>query len=839
VYFEIADPLAWVTAAFNLTHARMEALEASDGNPKDRKNPIHPCDADKNLPKVDHFWWVPGHSIYEQNLRAHVDFEKSTPHLFDVRAEFQGAPHLRHRMHTAYVMSHFSQMNYMKATPKLGIDAPDWGWTLVGRSCTTKRKHHDRNDGTSSQDLAPGCSDHAVLYQEDASLECVLVFEGSNDIFDWFSNFDLAVDRFCGLGRTHRGFKNKLLRMMRGVDYRQVIRPLLPYCSALTVTGHSLGGAQAELFAACANKGLQEGDDGFEDHMYVSHEVRSPQKLPAFFSDKAQGAFVRNKLNGLCLDVRGTMTTDYDTDINMFECEFPDGNYSKDQKWRLTSDGHVVNSFSGHCMDVLAERNSSSGVALVQWPCSSGANQRYEITPEKFLRNVDSGKCVNSQMQLYPCPFTDQRWDMMPDGHIVNKLNGLCLDVAGSPRVHDGARIVVWPCEYDNTTAQLWRMNPEGVLENVRSDKCMVVVNQKGRENNPYLALGPCLRDVPEAGLLWHLAPEGFLKNRITGACIDVLGKPGLEAGAKVVMGLCEDQHIETTGLWTVMPDGFIRNVGSDPDHSQQCVTVIGDGPLYSQKGSAGASLGLAVCKTNTDQKWELTPDGFFKNVIGGRKCLALKRSDLLEAKPRLWLQNCEEPSDPAQFLDMKWERRPDGKLRSLDDFRCADVYGAPGTRVGTSLTSWYCETREGTDQRWILTPEGLLMNKLSSKCVDFAGGAFAKAGAPLVLGPCDGAAADVRWNFTSEGFVRSDLVPNLCIGHKNGGRIGFTVLALEECPTTEQQWDLVSGQLRNRATGHCIDSLHSGGGTHWWQLVVQDCVEDKASQQWEQVHRS
>merc|ERR1712151_1148993 len=101
----------------------------------------------------------------------------------------------------------------------------------------------------------------------------------------------------------------------------------------------------------------------------------------------------------------------------------------------------------------------------------------------------------------------------------------------------------------------------------------------------------------------------------------------------------------------------------------------------------------MTVCEINTDQKWEITSQGFIKSVIGGRKCIDVKPSGELQ------LEHCEEWSDPANFLDWKWVMTPDGRIQNQKYLQCIDVQGDLGVHNFRSIDLWKCEHNTNADQ--------------------------------------------------------------------------------------------------------------------------------------------
>lgn len=118
------------------------------------------------------------------------------------------------------------------------------------------------------------------LIQDPVSLRCILTFEGSDDVVDFIEDVRVIRTSFCGLAqKVHSGFKSVVMEMVGSYAFQTKIRPQLPFCNKVDVMGHSLGGATASLFAACASNPLQPGDEGYEEYQMFGWTPATPKNV--------------------------------------------------------------------------------------------------------------------------------------------------------------------------------------------------------------------------------------------------------------------------------------------------------------------------------------------------------------------------------------------------------------------------------------------------------------------------------------------------------------------------------------------------------------------------------
>lgn len=120
-----------------------------------------------------------------------------------------------------------------------------------------------------------GDRDKVVVGQNLETLDCVVIFEGTDTFSELFTSVVQHPTGYCGFDGVHAGYRNELWTLS-GPLWQAYVKPKLGKCRRVTCTGHSLGGALCEIFAACANSGHVHDPD----YQRLVWTVGSPEKMP-------------------------------------------------------------------------------------------------------------------------------------------------------------------------------------------------------------------------------------------------------------------------------------------------------------------------------------------------------------------------------------------------------------------------------------------------------------------------------------------------------------------------------------------------------------------------------
>jgi len=287
------DPVSWIAAWQDFEHAKMDTARLREGAKLPEVTKCSNESAFKPSWEAADVWnW-----LFE--LHAISGYNESLP-KDSKDADALGAP------------PHMAEL-------------ADLGY-LTGKSLMEKVGRLGRNLVASVVVRFGSVVDVAHLVQDPGNKECVLVFRGSDsyDIWDWLNNLKATPTEFCGFKQIHKGFKIELFGLLTSAKWDN-IRRSLPQCSKVLVTGHSLGGAQAELFSACANRAPGEGQEGHDDYKLIGWTQGIAKAMPAIDVEPAP-CNVTLYRNQNCSETAGSRSWATDSEQEWF--------FREDSDWR-------------------------------------------------------------------------------------------------------------------------------------------------------------------------------------------------------------------------------------------------------------------------------------------------------------------------------------------------------------------------------------------------------------------------------------------------------------------------------------------------------------------------
>lgn len=111
--------------------------------------------------------------------------------------------------------------------------------------------------------------------------KCAIAMTGTNALTDFQENLDVRYEDYCGFSGVHSGAAKEIDDLTKHSNWTQKWLPVLRSgdCSeGVYVVGHSLGGAQASILAACANNGSMPY--GFEVKGIYTFGAFAPSRDP-------------------------------------------------------------------------------------------------------------------------------------------------------------------------------------------------------------------------------------------------------------------------------------------------------------------------------------------------------------------------------------------------------------------------------------------------------------------------------------------------------------------------------------------------------------------------------
>lgn len=233
------DPVPFFAGLVGMKHPHMDLLLL----PVNQAPQLHDASREVSLlPRSDFGFWVRGHfqDIYYDQLLPHVG-------AYDPKA----LELLHLSMAVCPAFNNHSREGNARQAAKVG-------WNLVAQSTNHRLRKREFI-----------FQDNTSLYQNPETQACALSFVHTHHITHWFVNLRFRPSTFCGIKHVHIGFRNQVLRVLRSSSWAQNMLPAMSACSKLYITGHSLGGAQAQLVAACLQRAPARGQDGWDDYRHM------------------------------------------------------------------------------------------------------------------------------------------------------------------------------------------------------------------------------------------------------------------------------------------------------------------------------------------------------------------------------------------------------------------------------------------------------------------------------------------------------------------------------------------------------------------------------------------
>jgi beta-glucosidase len=163
------------------------------------------------------------------------------------------------------------------------------------------------------------------------------------------------------------------------------------------------------------------------------------------------------RTGGKCLSTVGNSTAS-GTKLQLTTCNAANGA----QHWQASTDGQLINSQSGKCLDVQVA-SAANGAQPVIEPCANSTSQPNEhwIRPAAAIASGQPGKCLatsGASAVLATCAnVTAQHWQPKQDGTV--RSNGECLTESGTA---SGSPVSVGACS--GAVATKWKLVSAGSI---------------------------------------------------------------------------------------------------------------------------------------------------------------------------------------------------------------------------------------------------------------------------------------------------------------------------------------------------------------------------------------
>jgi len=238
------DLVVTLARAVGYTHAKQRVMSA---NIWDREVEYTECndETSQSTPSGFRAPWLPLHFVNEYVWKYPKEFDHTLFYNISFMAVF---------------------LANAKDFPIVGglVERGLWniGWRLVARAYA-------------EAGWIAGGAQYSMLAQHPETLDCMLTFQATVSAQDLLADAQFWRADFCSLPvQVHTGFKEHMMRMVKSPEWQRDIRTQLPHCRKVLVGGHSLGGANSELFSACIQK-APRNDEDYREMSWVKGETKA------------------------------------------------------------------------------------------------------------------------------------------------------------------------------------------------------------------------------------------------------------------------------------------------------------------------------------------------------------------------------------------------------------------------------------------------------------------------------------------------------------------------------------------------------------------------------------
>ncbi|CAJ1330736.1 unnamed protein product [Effrenium voratum] len=102
--------------------------------------------------------------------------------------------------------------------------------------------------------------DPIMVAQNVDTLDCALIFTGTNHFGELGSSVKQHLTGYCGFDQIHAGYRDEVWQLSDHTVWPKITAKLAK-CASVRCVGHSLGGAMCDVFSGCINSGRADDPD--------------------------------------------------------------------------------------------------------------------------------------------------------------------------------------------------------------------------------------------------------------------------------------------------------------------------------------------------------------------------------------------------------------------------------------------------------------------------------------------------------------------------------------------------------------------------------------------------